>query len=42
MKIFYRVHDSILRKIYEDLSENSLTLAQKGKKISIISVVGSK
>jgi hypothetical protein len=42
MKIIYRVHDSILRRIYEDLFENSLTVAQKDKKICIISIVGSK
>ena len=37
-KYFTRVHDSILGKIYEDLSKNSLTVGQKDKKISIITM----
>jgi uncharacterized protein involved in exopolysaccharide biosynthesis len=37
-KYFTRVHDSIMGKMYEDLSKNSLTVAQKDKKISIISI----
>ena len=37
-KYFTREHDSILGKIYEDLSKTSLTVAQKDKKISIISI----
>lgn len=37
-KYFTRVHDSILGVIYENLSERSLTVAQKDKKISIISM----
>ena len=37
-KTFTRVHDSILGVIYEDLSENKLTVEQKDKKISIISI----
>jgi uncharacterized protein involved in exopolysaccharide biosynthesis len=37
-KYFTREHDSILGKMYEDLSKTSLTVAQKDKKISIISI----
>jgi Chain length determinant protein len=37
-KYFSREHDSIMGKMYEDLSKNSLTVAQKDKKISIISI----
>lgn len=37
-KYFTRVHDSILGNIYEDLSKNSLTVAQKDKKVSIITM----
>lgn len=37
-KYFTRVHDSILGVIYEDLSKTGLTVAQKDKKISIISI----
>ncbi|MDQ6472045.1 Wzz/FepE/Etk N-terminal domain-containing protein [Flavobacterium sp. LHD-80] len=37
-KDFTRVQDSILGEIYQDLSKKSLTVAQKDKKISIISV----
>lgn len=37
-KNFTRVHDSILGVIYMNLSKNSLTVAQKDKKISIISI----
>jgi uncharacterized protein involved in exopolysaccharide biosynthesis len=37
-KYFTRVHDSILGVIYEDLSKNSLTVGQKDKKVSIISI----
>jgi hypothetical protein len=37
-KYFTRVHDSILGKIYENLSKTSLSVAQKDKKISIISM----
>lgn len=37
-KYFSREHDSIIGKMYEDLSKTSLTVAQKDKKISIISV----
>ena len=37
-KYFTRVHDSILGVIYGDLSKNSLTVAQKDKKIAIISM----
>lgn len=35
---FTRVHDSILGIIYADLSKNSLSVAQKDKKIAIISM----
>jgi len=37
-KYFTRVHDSILGVIYKNLSKGSLTVAQKDKKISIISM----
>ncbi|MFH6987175.1 Wzz/FepE/Etk N-terminal domain-containing protein [Flavobacterium collinsii] len=37
-KYFTRVHDSILGEIYKDLSKNSLSVAQKDKKISIITM----
>jgi hypothetical protein len=37
-KYYTRVHDSILGVIYADLSKNSLTVAQKDKKIAIISI----
>ena len=37
-KNFTRVHDSILGVIYTDLSKNSLTVAQKDKKVSIINI----
>jgi uncharacterized protein involved in exopolysaccharide biosynthesis len=37
-KYFTRVHDSIIGIMYEDLSKTSLTVAQKDKKISIISI----
>jgi hypothetical protein len=37
-KYFTRVHDSILGEIYKDLSKSSLSVAQKDKKISIISM----
>jgi hypothetical protein len=37
-KYFTRVHDSILGVIYSNLSKNSLSVAQKDKKISIISM----
>jgi hypothetical protein len=37
-KYFTRVHDSILGVIYEDLSKTGLTVAQKDKKVSIISI----
>lgn len=35
---FTRVHDSIFGEIYADLSKNSLSVAQKDKKIAIISM----
>jgi hypothetical protein len=35
---FTRVHDSIFGVIYNDLSKNSLSVAQKDKKIDIISI----
>jgi hypothetical protein len=35
---FTRVHDSILGVIYSDLSKNGLMVAQKDKKVSIISI----
>lgn len=37
-KYFTRVHDSIIGKMYDDLSITSLRVAQKDKKISIISI----
>ncbi|MNQ50817.1 hypothetical protein D3C85_647760 [compost metagenome] len=37
-KNFTRVHDSILGVIYQNLSKNSLLVAQKDKKISIVSI----
>jgi hypothetical protein len=37
-KYFTRAHDSILGVIYQNLSKESLTVAQKDKKISIISM----
>jgi hypothetical protein len=37
-KKFTRVQDSILGVIYTDLSKNSLTVAQKDKKVAIISI----
>ena len=37
-KYFTRVHDSIMGIMYEDLSKTSLTVAQKDKKVSIISI----
>jgi hypothetical protein len=37
-KYFTRVHDSILGVIYDDLSKNGLSVSQKDKKISIISI----
>jgi hypothetical protein len=37
-KYFTRIHDSILGVIYSDLSTNYLNVAQKDKKISIISM----
>lgn len=37
-KNFTRVHDSILGLIYDDLSKNGLSVAQKDKKLSIISI----
>lgn len=37
-KYFTRVHDSILGVIYQNLSKTSLSVAQKDKKISIISM----
>lgn len=37
-KYFTRVHDSILGKIYDNLSKNSLSVGQKDKKISIITM----
>ncbi|WP_281228029.1 Wzz/FepE/Etk N-terminal domain-containing protein [Flavobacterium aquiphilum] len=37
-KYFTRVHDSILGVIYQDLSKTSLSVAQKDKKIAIISM----
>jgi hypothetical protein len=37
-KYFTRVHDSIFGVIYSDLSKNSLSVAQKDKKIAIISM----
>ena len=41
-KYFTRVHDSILGEMYKDISKEGLSVAQKDKKISIISMdVGS-
>lgn len=37
-KYFTRAHDSILGGIYEDLSKNGLSVAQKDKKIAIITI----
>ena len=37
-KYFTRVHDSILGVIYENLSKSSLSVAQKDKKVSIVSM----
>lgn len=37
-KYFTRVQDSIFGKIYEDLSKNSLSVGQKDKKVSIITM----
>lgn len=37
-KYFTRVHDSILGKIYEDLSKTGLSVTQKDKKIAIINI----
>jgi capsular polysaccharide biosynthesis protein len=37
-KYFTRVHDSIMGKMYEDLTKTSLSVAQKDKKVSIISI----
>lgn len=37
-KYFTRVHDSILGVIYSDLSKNHLTVAQKDKKVEIITM----
>jgi hypothetical protein len=37
-KYFTRVHDSILGVIYQDLSKGALSVAQKDKKVSIISM----
>jgi hypothetical protein len=37
-KYFTRVHDSILGEMYKDLSKEGLTVAQKDKKIAIISM----
>jgi hypothetical protein len=37
-KYFTRVHDSILGEMYKDLSKGSLSVAQKDKKIAIISM----
>jgi hypothetical protein len=37
-KYFTRVHDSILGVIYENLSKDGLTVDQKDKKVSIISI----
>ncbi|MEZ7505851.1 Wzz/FepE/Etk N-terminal domain-containing protein [Flavobacterium sp. Arc2] len=37
-KNFTRVHDSILGVIYQDLSKNGLSVGQKDKKVTIISV----
>jgi uncharacterized protein involved in exopolysaccharide biosynthesis len=37
-KYFTRVHDSIMTMMYNDLSKTSLSVAQKDKKVSIISI----
>ncbi|MFV5688859.1 Wzz/FepE/Etk N-terminal domain-containing protein [Flavobacterium sp. ZT3R25] len=37
-KYFTRVHDSILGMLYEDLSKTGLAVAQKDKKIAIVSI----
>jgi hypothetical protein len=37
-KSYTRVHDSILGKIYDDLSKTSLSVGQKDKKIAIINI----
>jgi hypothetical protein len=37
-KYFTRVHDSILGVMYEDLSKNGLSVAQKDKKVAVISI----
>jgi hypothetical protein len=37
-KSFTRVHDSILGKIYDDISKTALSVAQKDKKIAIINI----
>ncbi|MGO4770975.1 Wzz/FepE/Etk N-terminal domain-containing protein [Flavobacterium sp. W22_SRS_FK3] len=37
-KLYTRVQDSVLGKMYENLSKGGLTVAQKDKKISIISI----
>ena len=37
-KYFTRVHDSIMGEMYEDLSETGLSIVQKDKKISIITM----
>lgn len=37
-KYFTRVHDSIMGVIYQNLSQNSLSIGQKDKKIAIISM----
>lgn len=37
-KYFTRVHDSIMGVMYENLSKEGLTVAQKDKKVSIISI----
>ena len=37
-KYFTRAHDSILGKIYTDISKNSLTVGQKDKKVDIITI----
>lgn len=37
-KYYTRVHDSILGVMYENLSKNSLSVAQKDKKVSIITM----
>jgi hypothetical protein len=37
-KYFTREHDSIMGKIYDNISKTSLTVAQKDKKISLISI----